>query len=514
MCTKRNILTVTLAAAILLLTAIPARPATEAEITDAINDGITWLVANQNDDGSWGGNSQVALTGLAVVKLQDRDRELGTSNYVNEIQAGLDYIFSQATIVPDTYVSWYDETYYTGIAMMAIANDGVLTQTVVGGPLDGLTYAQVLNGSVNYFVMSQSVANGGWGYDFWSGDWTDQSNTGYAVLGLSYANNAGIDTSGVNGGLLTWVNSIQAADGGAQYTIGGGWQNELKTGNLLFQMSFLGIGPGDSRFDAAIDYIELHWQDGNMDPGWGYSGGLNDYQAMYCLMKGLQSSGVDEIDTDGDSVLEDWFNQEPPSVTPQDLASHIVATKNLGGSWTDNNWGQYVDPEVLGTVWALLTLEKVTVIHHKFAIDIKPGSCPNPFNGKIEGSVPVAIIGAEGLDVTTIDPTSLKLNGVSIVPGNVLIADVTQPGDYDPTDCSACFDEDDWLTDIDGDDIGDIYLGDGFPDLVVKFGAQALATAIGPQNRDACVVLTLTGETDAGVSFEASDSMIIRTKIK
>ena len=45
-------------------------------------------------------------------------------------------------------------------------------------------------------------------------------------------------------------------------------------------------------------------------------------------------------------------------------------------------------------------------------IDIKPGSCPNPFNGKSKGSVPVAIVGTGEFDVTDIDITSIELAGV------------------------------------------------------------------------------------------------------
>ena len=58
MCTKQNLLSVLLAIAILLLTAMPARPATEAEIEAAIDAGVAWLVAHQNADGSWGSEDQ------------------------------------------------------------------------------------------------------------------------------------------------------------------------------------------------------------------------------------------------------------------------------------------------------------------------------------------------------------------------------------------------------------------------------------------------------------------------
>lgn len=148
-------------------------------------------------------------------------------------------------------------------------------------------------------------------------------------------------------------------------------------------------------------------------------------------------------------------------------------------------------------------------------IDIKPGSCPNPFNGKSQGSVPVAIVGHAGFDVSLVDLDSLLLAGVPIVPENVLIADVTQPGDYDPADCYDCFNEDDYLTlDTDGDGVPDTYEGDGYLDLVVKFDTQALAAAIGPAAREECIELELVGLTLGGLDISASDSMVIKTKIK
>jgi hypothetical protein len=135
-----------------------------------------------------------------------------------------------------------------------------------------------------------------------------------------------------------------------------------------------------------------------------------------------------------------------------------------------------------------------------FAIDIKPGSCPNPFNGKSQGSVPVAILGNAVFDVTTVDLDTVRLAGVPIIPKHVGLEDVSAPVG-DPEDCYNCFDE-------------QVDSVDGYLDLVVKFDTQELAAAIGPAPRDACVVLTLTGLTLSGEPFEASDSMVIKTKIK
>jgi hypothetical protein len=169
-------------------------------------------------------------------------------------------------------------------------------------------------------------------------------------------------------------------------------------------------------------------------------------------------------------------------------------------------------------------------------IDIKPGSCPNPFNAKSKGLVPVAIVGTAGLDLGTIDPETICLTTPS---GNVVCAvkseilDSTQPGDpdpYDPEDCYDCFDADDpanfncdlWnaaeglpVPPAAPDSIMDAYCGDEIPDLVVYFDTGDLAAAIGEADRDDCVVLTLTGDTDDPCfPIVGSDSVVIKTKIK
>lgn len=148
------------------------------------------------------------------------------------------------------------------------------------------------------------------------------------------------------------------------------------------------------------------------------------------------------------------------------------------------------------------------------AIDIKPGSCPNPFNVKSKGSVPVGILGTADFDATTVDPTTVVLTG----PGGSASAleeteekDSSEP-DGDPTDCYNCFDADDpanFNCDLDlilGDDA---YCGDGELDLIVKFDTQELAAAIGPTIKGGCVELTLTGQTLAGASIEGSDSVLV-----
>ena len=165
-------------------------------------------------------------------------------------------------------------------------------------------------------------------------------------------------------------------------------------------------------------------------------------------------------------------------------------------------------------------------------VDIKPGSCPNPFNSKSKGSVPVGILGTPGFDVTLIDPNSISLTTPSgevvWALGKYGIEDSVEPYDADAADCQDCFDADDpanfncdlWdaLTNpteppVPGTDgILDSYCGDGYPDLIVKFDTQELAAAIGRVPRDTCVVLELNAMTYSGVTIFGSDSVLTRRK--
>ncbi len=143
-----------------------------------------------------------------------------------------------------------------------------------------------------------------------------------------------------------WIGVIQDPvngdpdDGGSYYDTWGDWVNILKTGNLLYEMGLVGDTVATPRVQDAVDYIERHWNDPGGDPGW------HDTQAMFTMMKGIESLGIEFLDLDDDGTAEtEWF----PIV-----AQELIDTQNSDGSWPWSNWG---DP-ILSTSWALLTLEK------------------------------------------------------------------------------------------------------------------------------------------------------------
>jgi len=386
---QKNCVVVCSLVLVLFLQGAAALAATSAPIQTAIDAGIDWLISQQDPNGSWQDPStwnRGGTTGLALIKLQDRAYELGFTSPFDpcyplkqNVEDGLDYIFSEVNIIPisaqpagdpdsdgdgnGVYLgsdNWH-RTYETGIAMMAIAASRTPNRVVnvPGSLVDGWTYKDVLQDMVDYLAFGQcdgGSSRGGWDYTDNTG-FADNSNSGYAVLGLAYTEalaygfNCTIPPF-VKSELNLWIDYIQndvdgdSQDGGSGYSDPCDWPNMLKTGNLIFQMTFYGDSVATQRLQDAVDYLERHYNDANTDPGWGnpdFYVGTPHYQAMYCIMKGLEYAGIDTLNVAGSP--NDWY---------EDFADAIVNTQLPDGNFPPDDWGG----TTLATTWALLTLEK------------------------------------------------------------------------------------------------------------------------------------------------------------
>jgi len=136
-------------------------------------------------------------------------------------------------------------------------------------------------------------------------------------------------------------------------------------------------------------------------------------------------------------------------------------------AWSMGFW------QVRVTRAVLIFLVKFTTSVVPVALDIRPGTCPNPFNLKLfdqveEGQkpkkgevIPIAILGTDALDVSDIDITTVRLEGVAPLVKGSKTADLS--------------------TAIQLEDCGCMGEGpDGFDDLALKFRAQDIAAAITP----------------------------------
>jgi subtilisin-like proprotein convertase family protein len=128
------------------------------------------------------------------------------------------------------------------------------------------------------------------------------------------------------------------------------------------------------------------------------------------------------------------------------------------------------------------------------ALDIKPESCPNPFNVKAMGQLPVAVLSTADFDATMIDVTTLSLecpNG-STAPIRSTLSDVATPigAGAEPCECTE-----------EGPD--------GMTDLKLSFWRQDILAVLGPVDDGDEVELTLTGSLMDGTPFAVSDCIEI-----
>ncbi|MCK5176435.1 MAG: hypothetical protein KAQ92_01800, partial [Candidatus Aenigmarchaeota archaeon] len=401
--------------AVLLLSLTTVNGATPEEIEESIKNGIAWLALQQQqvpqaDAGAWRYNplhsslyTDIGTTGLVVLKLEDRAKELGLDPFDNDEQsdtyyeyadnviAGLNYIFNHT--INDTNGVHFasSETYSTSIALMAISASDAPNRIITTGSLTGETYLVAAQGMMDWLEYSQqrninfSCDEGGWSYNADPLDqmyWTDQSNTGYAVLGLGFASAQAPSGFGliipedVLDRLSTFIGNVQdPITGGSWYRPCGMWNmtNILKTGNILHEMALVGDDVNSVRVQNAIGYIENHWNDVGQNPDyWKASLGWKDaYQAMFTMMKGFETYGIQNITVNGIEI--DWFDE---------VSTVIVDNQNPSGSWDWLNTSLREGEESanLRAAWALLTLERIVpeVMKETVYVDIKPASCPNP----------------------------------------------------------------------------------------------------------------------------------------
>ncbi|MHC4063592.1 MAG: hypothetical protein ACYSUI_03695 [Planctomycetota bacterium] len=136
-------------------------------------------------------------------------------------------------------------------------------------------------------------------------------------------------------------------------------------------------------------------------------------------------------------------------------------------------------------------------------LDIKPGSCPNPLNRRSHGFLPVALVGSQHFDVTTVDVSSVLLSRADGVGGEVapnegppgphsVFEDVATPLEDQPCNCHQ-----------EGED--------GTTDLSMKFKTDDVVQALllNGLPGGATVDLALTGRLLDGTAFEARDCITI-----
>ena len=389
-----------------------ASAATEEEIQEAIDNGVVWLVAQQNNNtldpnnGSWDAyyGQLGAGTGLALYKLEDRAYELGYDSpfdpdyeYHQNVEDGLNWTFANLAVVdindqnhttgatgtvddPDTNGNGIGvcssdpypyKTYSTGILLTAISASGTPDRVVnvPGSPVDGWTYKNVSQDMVDYLAFGQVespvpniVWEGGWDYaavnngsgvSGWHGD---QSNTGYVVLGLAEAESFGCTVPDwVKTELNAYIDLVQD-DVDGDTNDGGSWYSnpqDIIGVNILKTGNLISemafVGDAPNA-PRVTNATDYLVRHWNDTSGINNPAGWNGTPAQYQTMfTTMKGLEYMGIDTfDG----TDWF---------EDISDVIVAQQNKTAGPTNGSWqtSSGRGEPVIITIWALLTLEKV-----------------------------------------------------------------------------------------------------------------------------------------------------------
>lgn len=193
-----------------------------------------------------------------------------------------------------------------------------------------------------------------------------------------------------------------------------------------------------------------------------------DDQTVYATVAGIAQVALDgsgSSDPDGDDLTYSWY------LDGQKIATGVSPTIQLPA-------GVYVIDLVVSDGTADSQPDQVRVIViQTVGVDIKPGSWPNTINLGSNGVIPVAILTTESFDATSVDPSTVQLEGLGVAvrgKSEKLLAN-----------------------EEDVDEDGDI-------DLVVKIETENLEPGAWQSG-----LVVLTGETYDGKAIEGCDEIII-----
>jgi hypothetical protein len=253
-----------------------------------------------------------------------------------------------------------EATYTTGLVASAIgqyaaANPGAIATTNPASAVAGMTWQAIAQGITNEYAASQATVNnqvysgaqGGWRYYIPGNGDADGSTTQWAVLSMIYDQSLGATTPQfVMDGLAQWLTFDQASNGAGCYQgPSSGICEQSDTGSLLLGKKFIGATLSDPSVQAALAFLNTHWQETANNTWFGDFG--NPY-AMWADYKALEVW----LGLDDNATITNLLNAacggpghqpgNPPGTGVcnwwEDYNQWLVANQNGNGSWNGTDY--------------------------------------------------------------------------------------------------------------------------------------------------------------------------------
>lgn len=338
-----------------------------------VKNGLAWLARHQAESGAWlpenlgtgprtccnlsphctqaGQNYGVADTGVALLAFQGAGHfAFNEAEHSDRVRRGLEWLVKQQH--EDGKLAMRGNSHYFmyehGIATFALAES--MAVAVNAGVEVEPKIRQATNRAVR-FILEYQHNDGGWRYTGNKDSRSDTSVSGWQVLALKAAKEAGIEFDpGVIDEAGKFFESCRKSDGQTGYQAGGGLISQATTGvGLLFEM-FMRPEPDREFVEKAAgflaDYAEKEWPEGRQ-----VNRNDRDFYLWYNCTLGMFQAG------------DPYWSRWNEIVRERILALQESSTGCMQGSWTPTASRDKTGGRIYTTSLAVLTLE----VYYRYA---------------------------------------------------------------------------------------------------------------------------------------------------
>lgn len=334
----------------------PSDPSSHPAIVvgDLINNGLDWLAARQDGDGSWEDNP--GTTSLCLLAFLNNNITEGNAT----VDDAIGYLLGE--INPDwdennTPIG-RDATYSVSMAILALKATMNADYTDEINALGEWLVATQWDEDNIWREMNNSNPNyGGWRYGDSHCFDSDLSVTQWALMGLDAWGNLSKDDA-VWTNALSFVEACQTPSGGFTYMpdegqkVRNGGFHDGSYGSMsaagLWSLMLCGLNNSDARVQGAIGWLQQNytWEEN------AHSGENWMYYYFLTLAKALTMVGMDTIE-----VVNGTYASDGVHVWMDDMVENVTARKTLNESyWQGSNEGSE-----LTTAYVILSLETQTL---------------------------------------------------------------------------------------------------------------------------------------------------------